>query len=400
MLDKESVWLDLIRDLAAPEAHGFFEDGALYPAGVNFRGNPRGNPEATQETPWWALTMDTTRLGRHLPRDAPPEALATMSLARNLCDMAALGAKPEGYLLSFAVPAAWAYEELKRFRDRLARFQAFYGFQLLGGDTQILLDPEEVGFTTVCFLGTRRGPLGLARRHIQAGDALFMTPEPLGRAWLGFLAVSSDPRCTPLGLSPSGAGLLAGETGAGGGAAGLAAAELYEPETGPRAAEKPPDVQAYVRHYVNPTPHLALGRQLAEHRAALTDCSDGLAVACQKFIQASGLHLTLSAGSLPLAVPLLRSRPEDLNEALAFGGDYNLLVAMAAEEAGAFMAGASRKGAGRPLIRIGRFEANRPGRPGPPALHGWPYSRTPGTPPGGSEKTKNLRKQRHPGRNA
>ena len=379
MLDKESVWLGLIRDLAAPEAHGFFEDGALYPARGKSPGNSGGNPEAARETPWWALTMDTTRLGRHLPRDAPPEALATMSLARNLCDIAALGAKPEAYLLSFAVPAAWAYEELKRFRDRLAQFQAFYGFQLLGGDTQILLDPEEAGFTTVCFLGTRRGPLGLARRRIQPGDALFMTPEPLGRAWLGFMAVSSDPRCTRLGLSP--VSLLAGENEAG----GLAAAELaalYEPspKSPPGGPGEAPNVQAYVRHYVNPVPHLALGRELAGYRAALTDCSDGLAVACQKFIQASGLHLQLASGGLPLAAPLLRSTPEDLNEALAFGGDYNLLVAMSAEAAGAFLAGASGKSSEPSLIRIGRFEANRPGRPGPPALHGWPYSQTPGTP--------------------
>ncbi len=52
-----------------------------------------------------AITSDMLVEGRHFFRDANPEWLGYKALAVNLSDLAAMGAKPQGFTLALALPA-------------------------------------------------------------------------------------------------------------------------------------------------------------------------------------------------------------------------------------------------------------------------------------------------------
>ena len=52
------------------------------------------------------VTTDTMVEGVHFPGDGPPGLIARRLLRCNLSDLAAMGARPEGYLLNLALPAA------------------------------------------------------------------------------------------------------------------------------------------------------------------------------------------------------------------------------------------------------------------------------------------------------
>jgi len=81
-----------------------------------------------------AMTMDTLIAGRHFLADAEPFGIGHKSLAVNLSDLAAMGARPAWALLSLSLPQidhAW----LTDFSAGFSALAGEYGVQLVGGDT-------------------------------------------------------------------------------------------------------------------------------------------------------------------------------------------------------------------------------------------------------------------------
>ena len=81
-----------------------------------------------------AITSDMLVCGRHFFADTNPEWLGWKALAVNLSDLAAMGAKPEGFTLALALPEsnpAW----LEAFSKGLFSIANQYACPLIGGDT-------------------------------------------------------------------------------------------------------------------------------------------------------------------------------------------------------------------------------------------------------------------------
>ncbi|KAF7277637.1 hypothetical protein GWI33_002950, partial [Rhynchophorus ferrugineus] len=78
--------------------------------------------------------VDTLVAGRHFPIETPPHAIGWKSVAVNLSDLAAMGAKPHSILLALSLPNIdenW----LGEFSRGIAECCQHYGVQLIGGDT-------------------------------------------------------------------------------------------------------------------------------------------------------------------------------------------------------------------------------------------------------------------------
>src|SRR5882757_8032828 len=162
--------------------------------------------------------VDTLVAGVHFPHQSPPASIGHRSLAVNLSDLAAMGARPSWALLALTLPDAdegWLAEFAAGF-SALARA---HEVALVGGDTT--RGPLCV---TVQLLGQVPRGEALRRSGGRAGDALFVSGTP------------------------------------GDAAAGLAL------EQG--RLQAPAEALAYLRErFLLPTPRMALGERLRGHRS-------------------------------------------------------------------------------------------------------------------------------------
>lgn len=227
------------------------------------------------------FTHDTLVCGTHyLPSDAPSD-IAWKLLAVNLSDLAAMGARPAGVLMSLALSGheddAWQ----SAFVTGLKRALDHFGVALWGGDT--------VG-------GVERAVLGIsAIGHVPAGKALSRGgARPGDRLWVSGTIGDAGP--------------------------GLAMA---------RGAQ--PAVLALLRRYRRPEPRLALGQALVGVATAAMDVSDGLLIDAQRLAVASGVGLGLDLAAVPLSPALVALGGDALDARLAAataGDDYELLFTL------------------------------------------------------------------------
>ena len=237
------------------------------------------------------VTTDLMVEGTHFVRAHPPGWLGWKLLAVNLSDVAAMGATPEGFTVSAALPSeapmAW-WEALAGGVGELARQT---GALLVGGDVVRSCGPVMLSVTA---WGTVVGG-PLCRTGGRAGDRL-MVAGALGRA---------------------GAGCRRWLDGAG---------------TAWGAA--PPEVDACVRAHLRPEPPLWAGPWALSHGAtAGMDLSDGLAVDAPRLASASGVGLDVELDRLPSDPALPEASP--LQRA-AGGEDYGLLCLVPARVATRF----------------------------------------------------------------
>ena len=80
-------------------------------------------------------SCDTLVEGVHFLPDDPPDSVGYKSLAVNLSDLAAKGARGHAYLLSLAVPDDTAPDWFEAFAAGLRDLQEESGICLIGGDT-------------------------------------------------------------------------------------------------------------------------------------------------------------------------------------------------------------------------------------------------------------------------
>ena len=257
----------------------------------------------------FAISSDMLVEGRHFFAGEDPRRLGHKSLAVNLSDLAAMGARPVGFTLALALPSAD--------RDWLADFSAglfaladAHDCELIGGDTT-------KGPLTICItvFGEVVQGQALRRDAAQPGDDIWISGT-LGDARLA----------------------LAGMRG---------------------EVELAADAQRLAEQRLHlPTPRVALGRLLAEQglaRAAI-DISDGLVGDLDHILERSGVGATLDVDTLP-AGPVLAAFDAALRRAYAAAGgdDYELCFTAAPEQRAAIQAAAAA--CATPVTRVGRIDA-------------------------------------------
>jgi thiamine-monophosphate kinase len=256
-----------------------------------------------------AISSDMLVEGRHFFAGADPRLLGHKCLAVNLSDLAAMGARPVGFTLALALPAAdeaW----LAAFSQGLFALADRHGCELIGGDTTR-------GPLTICItiFGEVPASQALRRDAAQPGDDVWVSGS-LGDARLALAAYRNEITLDAADLA----------------AAGM---RMHAPE-----------------------PRIALGLALRGLAHAAIDISDGLAGDLAHILERSAVGATVDVDALP-AGPMLSRQAQDLrrNYMLAGGDDYELCFTAPRRLRGAVKTLAAD--AGTALTRIGTIEAAR-----------------------------------------
>jgi thiamine-monophosphate kinase len=229
------------------------------------------------------FTKDALVAGVHFFAGDDP-ALVGQKLARvNLSDLAAMGARPEGYLLAVALPKGGELAWCQKFAQGLKKDQAEFGWQLFGGDTTATPGPITLSLTAIGSVETGRA---LRRNGARAGDKIYVSGT-LGDSALGLACRRGD-------LS------------------GLSAASR----------------DYLVGRYLLPEPRVALGEALKGVAHSAIDISDGIAGDLAHITETSGVGARVFVDRLPFspaAREALALAPRLLANARQGGDDYELL---------------------------------------------------------------------------
>ncbi|MGA8882886.1 MAG: thiamine-phosphate kinase [Acinetobacter sp.] len=214
-----------------------------------------------------AICADTLVAGRHFPLETDPHAIGWKSVAVNLSDIAAMGAKPHSILLALSLPQI-DHDWLKGFSQGLYDCCDQFGVSLIGGDTT-----QSPHLTiTVTALGWVESGKAVTRSGAQPGD---------------LICVSGTVGDAAFGLQHLGHPLQ--------------------------------------KRLDYPTPRCLLGQQLKGLASSMIDVSDGLAQDLGHILDASGAGAVLHLEKLPIhpeAAKLAQEKKWHL--ALAGGDDYEL----------------------------------------------------------------------------
>jgi thiamine-monophosphate kinase len=225
-----------------------------------------------------AVTTDTLVAGTHFFADAEPQALGWKTLAVNLSDLAAMGAKPRWATLALTLPGVdegWIAAFAQGFFDCATQ----YGVDVAGGDTT--RGPLAM---TVTLLGEVPAGAAITRAGGQPDDDLWISGQP-GLAALGLASLRGRVRLA--------------------------------------------DATRALTALHHPTPRVELGLRLRGLAHAMLDVSDGLAGDLGHLCERSGCSAVLEASALPLATLIAAGADAALARQclLAGGDDYELLFA-------------------------------------------------------------------------
>lgn len=223
-----------------------------------------------------AISCDMLVSGTHFFADTDPRELGHKSLAVNLSDLAAMGAKPLAFTLALSLPApdaAW----LGPFAEGMFALAEKHDCELIGGDTT--RGPLNICVTV---FGEVTAGQALRRDAAQIGDDIWVSGT-LGEARLALAGMRGELTLDPAELA--------------------AAAERLH----------------------SPAPRIDLGMALVGIANAAIDVSDGLTGDLKHILERSSLGATLDIDALPTG-PMLARRPLELRRrfAQAGGDDYEL----------------------------------------------------------------------------
>jgi len=205
-------------------------------------------------------TTDLLIEGRHFRRDwSAASDIGRKAAARNLADVAAMGARPTALLIGFAAPGDLALDWVLELVRGLAQECAVAGASVAGGDTS----SAETIMLAVTALGDLAGREPVVRSGARPGDVVALAGT-LGSAAAGLALLA--------------AGLRPGEAGSAGGSADLADLTLA---------------------HFRPQPPYDAGPQAAAIGAtSMIDISDGLIADLGHVAESSGVRIELRSGSL------------------------------------------------------------------------------------------------------
>ncbi|MCB9727550.1 MAG: thiamine-phosphate kinase [Deltaproteobacteria bacterium] len=269
-----------VRVPRAPSPCGPGDDAALLPAG-----------------PARCVTTDALMEGVHFLRAHPAAWLGWKALAVNLSDVAAMGARPEGFVVAAALPEDLPLRYWEGMAEGMGALAREAGCLLCGGD--IVRSPGPMSLAITAW-GSLPGVRALRRDGGRVGDRVMVAGTP-GRAgaglaeWLERAAEDTAWRLEPLD-----------------------------------------DVSPCLREHLRPTPPLAAGPFALEAGAhAAMDLSDGLSTDLPRLARASGLTLVIDLDALP-EDPALPGATVDAR--VAGGEDFGLVALVRPEDVSRFAA--------------------------------------------------------------
>ena len=220
------------------------------------------------------ICADTSVAGRHFPLETDPHSIGWKSVAVNLSDIAAMGAKPQSILLALSLPQidhAW----LKGFSQGLYDCCDQFGVSLIGGDTT-----QSPHLTiTVTALGWIEHGQAVPRSGAKPGD---------------YICVSGRVGDAAYGL-----------------------AHLGHP------------LQKRLDY---PTPRCELGMLLKGYASSMIDVSDGLAQDLGHILHASSVGACIELSQLPISEAVYAlAEQQRYHYALAGGDDYELCFTVSPE---------------------------------------------------------------------
>lgn len=253
-------------------------------------------------------------------RATPLKFIARKSLAVNLSDLAAMGARPRYAVVALGMKREDA-ETIDPFFVALRDAAAEWGVEIVGGDLS-RAESLVISITAVGSLGGKP----LLRSGAKAGDRIYVS-RPIGGSAAGLALLQRGWSIGPAGdiASPQHFGYAIREFGA-----------------------------SAVRRHVDPDPELDLGMALVRSGAvtACIDISDGLSTDLHRLCRASGVGAQIERERLPIFPDLLGSAPAlglRAQDAVLHGGEeYALLFTSPLRESEM----SSR--VGRPVYAIGR----------------------------------------------
>jgi thiamine-monophosphate kinase len=219
---------------------------------------------------------------------APWDAVGRKALAVNLSDLAAMGAKPLGYLVTLVLPSGVDDCALEQLARGLAAMAQEAGMGCVGGDLSATRGPVVISITA---LGTVPPGLALCRTGAREGHGIYVSGT--------------------LGAAAAGLSVLRAE--------GAPALSLDE-QLGRFSVAS---IRDAVRRQLSPEPRVRLGRALRGTASACIDVSDGLAQDLCHLLVSSGVGARLDDDAVPVHEGVGAAQARKM--ALAGGEDFELL---------------------------------------------------------------------------
>lgn len=227
-----------------------------------------------------AISTDTLVCDKHFFADTDPYQLGYKSIAVNLSDMAAMGAKPRWVLLALTLP-----EHLARHPDWLAEFsRGFFALadqhdvKLIGGDTTA--GPLNIG---IQMMGEIPAGKALRRNGAKVDDDIWVSGQ------LGNAALALQHELQQILLTPD-------------------------------------EIAQCLPALLTPVARIALGQRLLDLAHSAIDISDGLLADLDHVLKASGKSACIAMAEIPCSAVLKKYLPGTaaINCLLAGGDDYEL----------------------------------------------------------------------------
>ena len=267
------------------------------------------------------LTTDMLVEDVDFTRAIPLEAVARKTIAVNVSDIAAMGARPLYLLTALALPE-WAETQIDAILRALAAAAKQFGAEIIGGD---LSRSEKVVMAVTAIGKVESRPI--LRTGARPGDRLYLS-RPIGGSAAGLALLQQG--WSPAGEPPHTIGYAHREFAA-----------------------------SAIRRHIDPQPEVELGLRLARltEVSACIDVSDGLSTDVHNLCEASSCGAEIDRERIPMFPDLLGSGSAlniSVRDAVLHGGEeYALLFTSSLRESEL-----SQK-LGRAVYAIGRMTAAR-----------------------------------------
>ena len=226
------------------------------------------------------VTTDTLNVDVHFYPDCNPQYIGHKSLAVNLSDIAAMGAKPLWATLSLSLPNV-DHDWLKEFSDGFYALADMYGLKIIGGD--LVKGPLSITFQVIgCIYNDQK----LLRSACQIDDLIYVTGY-LGDAALGLRLINNNSK---LDVSDS-------------------------------------ERDYFIQRLHKPMPRLDVSTHIVEYAHAAIDISDGFLIDLQRILAMSNKAAQIDLEKIPVSNAMKDkiNHSNDIKNLLVGGEDYELL---------------------------------------------------------------------------